>query len=304
MSIQQPAQARSGTPPVTLRLAAAALGLLASCPACALLPTRAPLATPPASTASATDEDLLVDPLRSLALTCSGEGEPAVIYLHGLVRSSADAVRVHQVVLRSRVERTTRYCEYERTGVGRSSPAQGPIHMQQAVDDLDLVVDRARLTGPVVLVGSDFGGLLAYTYASAKPDRVAGLVLVDPRLPNSSGPDDTSDPDDGGASLSASASPTESRPEAGNEPIDLRSAETAARRALATNSRTPGALFVSGVRASTPEPARLAIQAEQARLAAHLHPGATQTVTAANNLLDTAPDAVASATLALVDRSR
>ncbi len=38
-------------------------------------------------------------------------------------------------------------------------------------------------TGPVILMGNSMGGMIALLEASAAPDRVAGLILVDPALP-------------------------------------------------------------------------------------------------------------------------
>ncbi len=55
----------------------------------------------------------------------------------------------------------------------------------------DVVANRGMLhrfaasvaTGPVILMGNSMGGLISLLEASAAPDAVAGLILVDPALP-------------------------------------------------------------------------------------------------------------------------
>ena len=50
---------------------------------------------------------------------------------------------------------------------------------QDAVADLHSLLSTAEETGPYVLVGHSYGGLVVRLYASAHPADVAGLVLVD-----------------------------------------------------------------------------------------------------------------------------
>jgi pimeloyl-ACP methyl ester carboxylesterase len=64
-----------------------------------------------------------------------------------------------------------------------------PAHSPYAGDDLDAQLDElddilADVTGPLVLVGHSYGGVLAEGYARRRPMRVQGLVLVDPALPS------------------------------------------------------------------------------------------------------------------------
>jgi pimeloyl-ACP methyl ester carboxylesterase len=48
-----------------------------------------------------------------------------------------------------------------------------------AANDLGVLQDRARLTGPYLLVASSIGGLIAEMFARRFPERVAGIVFVD-----------------------------------------------------------------------------------------------------------------------------
>lgn len=63
-----------------------------------------------------------------------------------------------------------------------------PADTPHAADDLDAQVAEldevvADVTGPLLLVGHSYGGVLAEAYARRRPQRVCALVLVDPALP-------------------------------------------------------------------------------------------------------------------------
>jgi pimeloyl-ACP methyl ester carboxylesterase len=79
---------------------------------------------------------------------------------------------------------------YDRRGFGDSPVSPGPY---RDLDDLWAVVDGVS-TGPVWLVGSSMGGLLALDAALTDPDRVAGLVLLAPAVSGAPEDDDDLDP--------------------------------------------------------------------------------------------------------------
>jgi pimeloyl-ACP methyl ester carboxylesterase len=68
---------------------------------------------------------------------------------------------------------------YDRAGSGRSD---GPPHRRVTAmaEDLDEVIRLMGCAAPVVVVGWSSGGLVAEMFAVQHPDKVAGLVLVDP----------------------------------------------------------------------------------------------------------------------------
>jgi pimeloyl-ACP methyl ester carboxylesterase len=62
-----------------------------------------------------------------------------------------------------------------------------PTHRSASVEDnLDLLAGFVEMVAggrPVVLLGNSMGGHLAFSLAAARPERVAGLVLVGPAVP-------------------------------------------------------------------------------------------------------------------------
>lgn len=116
----------------------------------------------------------------SLHLECTGTGSPTVILEPGGGASAATlgwiapAVALHTTV-----------CVYDRAGRGWSDPAGTAPDGAQIATDLHALLQRAQVPGPYVLAGHSFGGLYVMRYAEQYPDEVAGLVLIDSTMPNS-----------------------------------------------------------------------------------------------------------------------
>jgi pimeloyl-ACP methyl ester carboxylesterase len=77
------------------------------------------------------------------------------------------------------VAKFTRVCSYDRAGTGYSESGPSPRTARRIGQDLAQLVDRAGITGPLVLVGASIGGLFVRVFASEHGERVVGLVLVD-----------------------------------------------------------------------------------------------------------------------------
>ncbi len=105
-------------------------------------------------------------------------GRPPVVLLTGAGDQTAS-----WMLVRRQLSEAFRVIGYDRAGTGRSDDQPGPRTLRGYVDELAAVIAAAQITGPVLLIGHSFGGLIAQAYASADPDpdrdRVAGLVLVD-----------------------------------------------------------------------------------------------------------------------------
>jgi pimeloyl-ACP methyl ester carboxylesterase len=69
---------------------------------------------------------------------------------------------------------------YARAGLGKSGTDGAPKTIEQHVQDLGAVMDALAPDRKVVLIGHSYGGLLATEFARQHPQRLLGLVLVDP----------------------------------------------------------------------------------------------------------------------------
>jgi len=81
----------------------------------------------------------------------------------------------------------TTFCLYDRAGTAFSdAPDELPRPVPEAVEDMDAFLRQAADQGagpPYVLVGHSFGGELAFLYAQAHPDQVAGFLSINPSPP-------------------------------------------------------------------------------------------------------------------------
>jgi pimeloyl-ACP methyl ester carboxylesterase len=116
----------------------------------------------------------------SLNLHRTGQGAPPAIFDTGLGVTSLLWARVLPAV-----GAFTTACAFDRSGYGGSDPAPGhvPRTSAQIVQELRLLLQRAEIAPPYVLVGHSFGAINMTWYALHDPDEVAGLVLVDPSHP-------------------------------------------------------------------------------------------------------------------------
>ena len=109
-----------------------------------------------------------------LHLNCFGKGRPTVVLDAGMGDSSAV-----WALVQPELSRTTRACTYDRAGTAWSDLGPVPRTMKQEVAELRELLRRANESGPFILVGHSYAGLLARLYATTFPTEVAGIVLVD-----------------------------------------------------------------------------------------------------------------------------
>ena len=106
---------------------------------------------------------------------CAGAGSPVVLLEAGIAASSLSWSLVQQ-----RIAEFTRVCAYDRAGLAWSDAATPPRTFAQIVDELAHVLKQVAPDDPYVLVGHSFGSFVIRAYAERHPEKVVGLVLVDP----------------------------------------------------------------------------------------------------------------------------
>ncbi|HMJ78623.1 MAG TPA: alpha/beta hydrolase [Iamia sp.] len=111
---------------------------------------------------------------RTLHVVVTGEGEPTVVLEAGMGGSH----HMWGAVVPALAERT-RTVTYDRSGLGRSPHDDAPRDLARLASDLVDVLAHLG-DGPVVLVGHSWGGPIVRAAAAQVPDRIAGVVLVDP----------------------------------------------------------------------------------------------------------------------------
>lgn len=104
-----------------------------------------------------------------------GAGTPAVVLEAGIAASS-----LSWTLVQPEIAKFTRVLSYDRAGLGWSSACPVPRTLAAMLKEFDFLLSAAVVQPPYILVGHSFGGLLVRAWASLHPDRVAGLLLVDP----------------------------------------------------------------------------------------------------------------------------
>ena len=116
---------------------------------------------------------------RHLHVVTAGANGPAVLFEAGIAASSVSWSHVLPEIARA-----ARVVAYDRAGLAWSDPDPRPLTLDRILDDLNLVIDRAGVRPPVVLVGHSFGCFVICAWAARHPADVAGLVLIDPPAPS------------------------------------------------------------------------------------------------------------------------
>ncbi|MBJ6119909.1 alpha/beta hydrolase [Pontibacter sp. BT310] len=111
----------------------------------------------------------------SLEMIQAGSGDYTVIFESGF----GTDYKVWGNVA-SEVMNTSQVMLYSRAGTGKSEPNPNPQTLEQAVHSLTTLIEKANLKAPFILVGHSYGAFVIRGYAALNPEKVKGLVFVDP----------------------------------------------------------------------------------------------------------------------------
>ncbi|MFE9686587.1 alpha/beta fold hydrolase [Streptomyces sp. NPDC006285] len=112
-----------------------------------------------------------------LSVAVGGSG-PTLVLLHGWPQTShawarvmPDFARNHTVIVP------------DLRGTGDSDRPEGGYAKTNQADDIRGILTALNLTGPVAVAGHDIGAMVAFAWATAHPEDVSHLILVDSLLP-------------------------------------------------------------------------------------------------------------------------
>ncbi len=114
-----------------------------------------------------------------LHVTGTDTGKPTVILEAGMASFSSNFAWVQQ-----ELEQVTRVVAYDRAGLGWSDSGPKPRDAQRSAKELCAALQRAGITGPYVIAGHSYGGLVVRAFADLYPNEVVGMVLIDASHPD------------------------------------------------------------------------------------------------------------------------
>lgn len=108
------------------------------------------------------------------------DGRPAaatVVLVHGLLTDSLASY--YFTVAPAFAAAGADVVMYDLRGHGRSERPPDGYTLDHNIDDLEALLDRLAVTGPVHLVGNSYGGTVAFGYAARHPGRTASVSLIE-----------------------------------------------------------------------------------------------------------------------------
>lgn len=118
----------------------------------------------------------------------SGRGSPTILLEAGLMSTV-----LSWSGLQRELARRFRVVSYDRAGLGWSDQGPMPRTVDRIVDELHVMLSKAGISPPYLLVGHSFGGMTMPLYAARFPGEIAGMVLLDPLTPREWDPPSTQD---------------------------------------------------------------------------------------------------------------
>lgn len=109
-----------------------------------------------------------------LYANCIGRGKPTIIFESGY---SCDSSIWNTV--QPEIAKATRTFSYDRAGLGRSDFSPLEWSTKSEVYELHVLLEKAKVKGPYIIVAHSIGGFNARLFASTYPKEVLGIVFID-----------------------------------------------------------------------------------------------------------------------------
>ena len=109
-----------------------------------------------------------------LHISCMGHGQPTVIIDSGLGDDSYDWMPIQK-----KSAKYSQVCVYDRAGYGWSDAGPAPRTSDKIARELTILLKKASIRPPYILVGHSFGGYNVRVFTADHPKEVEGMILVD-----------------------------------------------------------------------------------------------------------------------------
>jgi pimeloyl-ACP methyl ester carboxylesterase len=114
-----------------------------------------------------------------LAYRIFGSGPIGIVVEPGLNASSAEWWHIAE-----RLSQFTAVLVYDRAGYGKSSPSRLERTPRHVATELHELLSGLNMADKLVLIGHSIGGLYVQQFARLHPEKVKGLILLDPMSAN------------------------------------------------------------------------------------------------------------------------
>ena len=104
-----------------------------------------------------------------------GEGTPTVLFVTGLGTDLKDFYKIQL-----EIAKTTGTLSYDRAGLGKSEALESARSIDNMAKELHEILLKEHIQPPYLLVGHSFGGYILRLFAEYYPQKVAGLIFIDP----------------------------------------------------------------------------------------------------------------------------
>lgn len=108
-----------------------------------------------------------------------GTGSPVVVFESGLGEILKGWEQIQDSI--SKIATTV---SYDRLGLGESSATEKPRTIDNLTNELNDFLEDNKVDGPYILVGHSLGGFIIRKFQDSYPEKVLGLIFVDPSHEN------------------------------------------------------------------------------------------------------------------------